>query len=234
MQTLHIGNDQFHGELALHETFADLNRWIAFESHGRWTPGKDGLLAEFLEKSPSLFLKEKISGDYLWQTRLERVAPSAELLECFRTSKHANGADPAWFYNFNFWLRADAPPGETFFEAYPKYLGSGWNGMGDDHWHSLFNTVVWWDKGTPDNWVRLRRSPGYEKMRDIQNVVPHLPFGQPHTFSFALQSARVRMYFDETLVYDFTDAQPYASGHIGVCVWLCAIRYHEMKLYRLE
>ncbi|HYF50205.1 MAG TPA: hypothetical protein VEJ63_12420 [Planctomycetota bacterium] len=233
MATIRIGSDEFSGEAVLYEKFSDLRRWRTLENHGGWTPGTDGLLAEWLEKSPSLFLKEKISGDYLWQTRLSRLSPDEEFLRRFQASSHAKGADPERFYNFNFWLRADAPPAETFFDAYPKYLGTGWNGMGDDHWHSLFNTVVWWDKGNPDNWVRLRRSPGYEKMRDIQGIVPHLPYGEPHEFSFALQGGRVRMYFDETLVYDFADERAYASGYLGFCVWLCRIRYHEMKLYRL-
>lgn len=228
-----LGTDEFSGSPIFEESFHDLQRWTALESHGRWSAGPEGLHAEWLDQSPSLFLKEPVRGDFLWQTQLSRVPPSGEFLTRFRASKHTVGADPLHFYNFNFWLRAGAPPGEEFLSAYPRYLGTGWNGMGDDHWHSLFTTVVWWDKGTPDNWVRLRRSPGYEKMRDVQNLVSHLPYDEPHWFSFALQGSRVRMYFDTTCVFEFDDAQPYAAGHIGFCVWLCTIRYHQTKLFQL-
>jgi hypothetical protein len=233
MSSLTLGSDTFAVEPLLQENFSDLQRWITLENHGLWTPGANGLTAEWIEKSPSLFLKQKIDGDFLWRTKLSRVPPNAEFLTRFHASKHAAGADPAMFYNFNFWLRAEAPAGEEFLRDYPKHLGTGWNGMGDDHWKSLFTTIVWWDKGTPDNWVRLRRSPGYEKVEDVQNLIAMLPYDQARWFSFALEGSRVRMYVDETKVYDSPAAAGHTSGYIGFCVWHCIMRYHEMSLYRL-
>ena len=40
------------------------------------------------------------------------------------------------------------------------------------------------------------------------------------------------MYFDGTRVFDYTDPDPHARGHIGLCVWLCVMRFERMRLYR--
>jgi hypothetical protein len=65
-------------------------------------------------------------------------------------------------------------------------------------------------------------------------VVPHLPYNEPHVFSFALRRPTIRMYFDEVLVYEYADPAWYESGYLGVCVWLAVVRFEEMKLYRFE
>ena len=156
-----------------------------------------------------------------------------------RKPPHAKGADPARqgdavaspavTYNFNFWLRAASPDGGDFLAAYPSKLGTGWNGMGDDYWRSLYTTIV---RKADDNWVRLRRSPGYVMVHEAKGIIPPLAYGRPHRFAFSLTAGRVRMYFDETRVFDYTDDQPHTHGHIGLCVWMCIMRFERMRLYK--
>lgn len=226
---MQIGGDEYQVRLVLEEDFRDLHRWVRLDDFGRWTVDGTGLVGEWLEKSPSIFLKEKIHGPYLWQIRVTRLAPNDAFLKRFQDSKWGQGHDPLHMYNFNFWLRADDPEGGDFFERYPEKLGTGWNGMGDDYWNSFYTTVVW---GTENNYVRLRRGPGYEMVQDVHDTVPHLAYDEPHLFTFVLFEGRVRMYFDQQLVYDHEEASMYEAGYIGLCVWLATIRFEEMRIYR--
>jgi hypothetical protein len=211
------------------EDFANLDRWQTAEHWGRWRPGQQGLVGEWLEVSPSIFLKEPIAGDYLWQISVTRLPPIADFLARFGASKHAVGREARTMYNFNFWLRAADPTGEDFFAAYPKHLKTGWNGMGDDYWNSYFVTVV----HNPDgNWMRLRRGPGYEKIEDVQNVVPFLDYHQPIRFTFALRRGHIRAYFGSKPIFDHADANFHPAGHVGLCVWHDTVRFSEMRMYR--
>jgi hypothetical protein len=227
-QQISIAGESIPAQLILRENFHDLNRWQPVDNDGAWTPGRAGLRAEWRRNSPSLFLKQPISGDYFWTIRVARLAPGGEFLRAFGESKHAKGDDPATFYNFNFWLRAASPDGGDFFAQYPQKMGSGWNGMGDDFWHSYFNTVV---RNKSADWVRLRRSPGYEKMCDVNGIVPLLPYNEPHTFSFLLRNGVVRGFFDGREMYRYVDPKPHTAGYIGLCVWLCTMQFSEMELY---
>lgn len=213
----------------LSEDFADLKRWQTAEDNGRWTPGKDGLVGEWLKASPSIFLKDPIEGDYLWQITATRLQPSADFVKRFAASKQGAGSQPRTRYNFNFWLRVADPAGEDFFKTYPKHLGTGWNGMGDDYWHSYFVTVV---HKPGDNWIRLRRGPGYEKMEDVQNLVPYMDYNQPIQFSFLLRKGHVLGYFGSKQIFDHVDPKPYVAGRIGLCVWLDTVRFSDMRMYR--
>jgi hypothetical protein len=234
MTTKTVGGHTYQVEPLLAETFENLERWVTLEQDGKWEVKAGGLEGEWLQQSPSLFLKEKISGDYLWEVDVTRLETDAAFLERYKASKWGKTCEPREQYNFNFWLRADAPPGSPgdFFSEYPKYLKTGWNGMGDDHWHSYFTTVVW---NPQDNWVRLRRGPGYELRQDVHKVAPFMPYGEKHRYTFVISGGRVRCYVDEkTVVYDYADPQPYASGHIGFCVWLCKVRFENMRVWRVK
>ena len=142
MSRLTLGDDEYDADLLLREDFHHLDRWWAGEDHGRFSAEGGGLRGEWLRASPSLFLRQPVEGDYLWTLRATRLEPDAAFVERFRASKHGRGADPAGSYNFNFWLRAGAPDGGDFLQAYPTKLGTGANGMGDDYWRSLYCTVV--------------------------------------------------------------------------------------------
>jgi hypothetical protein len=231
LMNIEVGGEQLQGRLILREDFRDLNRWVQCENDGAWTAGPDGLRAEWQRNSPSLFLREKVAGDIFWRVRVARLAPTPEFLTAFKQSKHTQGSDPLVFYNFNFWLRTDSPDRGDFMAQYPTKLGSGWNGMGDDFWHSYFTTVV---RNPTENWVRLRRGPGYEKMCDVNDIVPHLPYDQPHTFSFLIRRGVVRGFFDGRELYRYADSAPHSAGHIGLCVWLCTVRFSELELYAVE
>ncbi|MCL2639815.1 MAG: hypothetical protein FWD53_03125 [Phycisphaerales bacterium] len=231
-----LAQDVYNVELALEENFGNLDRWAIRDEMGKWEVKNGGVEGEWITGSPSIFLKEKIKGDFMWEIVATRLQHDQALTDRFHAIKHGKdgkGLDAR--YNFNFWIRADAPPGQNFLEAYPRYLKTGWNGMGDDHWHAYFNTIVWDECQTPpQNWSRLRRSPGYEKMRDAQNIVPFMTYGKPHKFSFVICDGRVKTYIDDTTpVYDFADPQPYQEGHIGLCVWICKVRFEKMKLWRI-
>ncbi|MCL2647031.1 MAG: hypothetical protein FWD61_08495 [Phycisphaerales bacterium] len=229
-----LGNDSYKVELAIEENFANLDRWAIRDEMGKWLVNNGGVEGEWLSGSPSIFLKEKIKGDFAWEITATRLPHDQALTDRFHATKHgADGKGLDSKYNFNFWIRADAPPGGNFLEDYPRYLKTGWNGMGDDHWHSYFNTIVWDDR-PPQNWARLRRSPGYDKVQDAQNIVPYMTYGQPHKFTFVIRDGHVKLYIDEkTFVYDFNDPHPYHEGHIGLCVWICKVRFEQMKLWRI-
>jgi hypothetical protein len=233
MNTKTVGNHTYQVEPLLVENFENLERWVTLEQDGKWEVKNGGLEGEWLQASPSIFLKEKITGDYLWEVEVTRLETDAAFLERYTATKWGKW-DPREQYNFNFWLRADVPPNSPgdFFSEYPKYLKTGWNGMGDDHWHSYFTTVVW---NPEDNWVRLRRGPGYELRQDVHNVAPFMPWGEKHKFTFVLQGSRVRCYVDDrTLVYDYEDPAGYREGHIGLCVWLCKVRFEKMRVWRVR
>jgi hypothetical protein len=226
-----IAGHRYDLEPLLVENFENLDRWITLESDGVWQAKDRGLEGEWVQNSPSIFLREKVAGNFLWEIDVTRVPGDSGFVERYSASKWAEG-DPAFKYNFNFWLRADVPPGSPgkFFEEYPKYLKTGWNGMGDDHWHSYFTTVV---RSPTDNWVRLRRGPGYEMKEDIHDIVPHLPYQEKHRFTFAIVGDRIRCYFDEKLVYDYRDLTPYREGYLGLCVWICKTRFENMRVWRV-
>src|ERR1017187_8035533 len=78
----------------LSEDFADLKRWQTAEDNGHWTPGKEGLVGEWLKASPSIFLKDPIEGDYLWQITATRLEPSADFVKRFAASKQGVGSQP--------------------------------------------------------------------------------------------------------------------------------------------
>jgi hypothetical protein len=122
------------------------------------------------------------------------------------------------------------PSRTEFFHEYPTRLGTGWNGMGDDHWSSLFQTIVW---NPASNWTRLRKSPGYQAVVDVADAVPFMPYDEPRTFIFAVSAARglVRMYCDGRRVYQYADASVPRAGFIGLCIWLCRVRFDQMALY---
>ena len=227
--TVRIGDDEYRVRRVFAEELASLDHWVQLDGYGRWSAHDGSFSGEWLSHSPSLFFREKIVGDYLWQTTVTRLRPDQAFVQRFLASKWGKGKDPLSMYNFNFWLRARAPDGGDFLQQYPTKLGTGWNGMGDDYWHSLYTTVV---RSEEHNWVRLRRSPGYVKVRDVADVVPFLPYDEPHRVTFVLRSGHVKMYFDDKLVYDHEDPAPYPSGHIGLCVWLCIVRFEDMVLYR--
>lgn len=226
---IRLGDDEYRIRLMLAEDFNTLDRWRRADSNGLWTVRDHGLVGEWFEASPSIFLKDKIEGDYLWQITATRIQPEPPFLKRHEASTHGQGKDPAQRYNFNFWLRADTPDGEEFFGAYTRKLGTGWNGMGDDHWTSLFVTIVRASEGSR---VRLRRSPGYQMALESFGVVPFLAYGQMHTYTFVLREGRVRMYLDHTRVFDYEDPDLYASGYIGLCVWLTVVRFEKMRVYR--
>ncbi len=228
-EVLVLGGDPYRVRPWLHAELADLRRWRQLENHGRWQAVPGGMIGEWLSHSPSLFFDQPIIGDYLWQVRVTRLKPDAAFVQRFEANnRHTQGCNPDGKYNFNFWLRADSPDDEGFLAAYPRHLGTGWNGMGDDYWRSLFTTVVW----NPDsNWVRLRKSPGYVQVSEAVDVVPHLPYDEPHVFTVAVGQGRVRLYFDDRRVYDYADAALPAAGYIGLCVWLCVVRFDAMRLY---
>ena len=228
---MNLGGEDYEVSLELEAELADLSRWRALEPHGRWTAEDGGIVGEWLEKSPSIFFDENISGDYVWQVAATRLEPDAAFIRRFDESKWGRGQDPARTYNFNFWLRADSPDGGDFLRQYPAKLGTGWNGMGDDFWLSYFNTVVW---GAEDSWVRLRRGPGYEMVEDVHGALPLLGYGERHEFTFILRRGRVRFLFDGRPVYDHEDPEPHEAGHIGLCVWLCRMRFDRMRLYRFS
>ncbi|MEX0777852.1 MAG: hypothetical protein WD042_19295 [Phycisphaeraceae bacterium] len=244
LNTFEIAGDRYAVRPLRDRELADRARWRQLDDHGRWSsePVTGAIVGEWISDSPSLFFDQRIEGDYIWQVRVARLKPDAAFLARFAANKHAQGCDPRTKYNFNLWLRADSPPGsgENFLQAYPKHLGTGWNGMGDDHWQSLFNTVVWNGPSTGHalggltNWVRLRKSPGYVQVCEAIDVVPHLPYDQPHLFTFAVSSrlGRVRMYYDACRVYDYADAAIPGAGYLGLCVWLCVMRFDQMRLYQ--
>lgn len=227
--TLKLGDDAYSVRLELAEDFHDLERWLPAEADGRWTASADGMTGEWLRNSPSIFLREKVHGDYLWQIKARRIQPDPAFLERHEASNHGRGKDPVQRYNFNFWLRADTPDGKDFFETYTEKLGTGWNGMGDDYWNSFYVTVVRDSQGSR---VRLRKSPGYRQVLESFGVVPYLPYGEEHTYTFLIREGRVKMYLDQTRVFDCEDAEIYESGYIGLCVWLAVVRFEQMRLYR--
>ncbi len=175
-------------KLILDERFHDLSHWQQVDSHGKWLATADGLVGEWLEASPSLFLKQPISGDFILSVQAARMRPGDAFMQRFKSSKHSQTAKPESLYNFNFWLRAEAPDGGDFIAEYPGKLGSGWNGMGDDHWQSYFTTVV---RNETENWVRLRRSPGYEKFTEARDKIPLLPYDEAHDYTFVLHRGRI-------------------------------------------
>lgn len=223
-----LGDDTYNVSQLLSERFDNLDRWVTLESDGDWQSSAGGVIGEWVRNSPSLFLRQKITGPYLWQVRATRLATDAAFEARFRESKHAQGADPADFYNFNFWLRASAPDGGDFIQQYPLHLGTGWNGMGDDYWHSLFCTVV---RQNDKSWSRLRRSPGYEMVVDT-----HLPadaaYGQPHDYAFVVGDGFLRAYCDGERFMDYHGPVP-ATGYVGLCVWMCKVRFDNLRLYCL-
>lgn len=232
---LDIGGDRYAVRPWLGDELADLARWRQLDDYGAWrslpaTAPYPGIVGEWIEESPSLFFNQRIEGDYLWQVRATRLRTDDAFHRRFARHKDTAGVEPAGKYNFNFWLRVDSPDGEDFWQAYPRHLGQGWNGMGDDHWNALYNTVVW---NLDDQWVRLRRSPGYVMVAESTDVVQHLPYDEPHLFTFALQpsAGRVRAYYDNQRIYEYTDPGLPQAGYIGLCVWLCKMRFDAMKLY---
>jgi hypothetical protein len=226
-----IADDHYDVQPAWNEEFNDLSRWRTLDQDGRWIAQNGSLVGEWIRKSPSLFFNEKIHGDYLWQMTATRLGPDEEFIRRFSATKWGAGVDPRALYNFNFWLRVNDPQGGDFFAEYPQKLGTGWNGMGDDYWKSLFTTIV---RGVDNsNWVRLRKSPGYEKVEDVADQIPLLNYDEPHQYTFVLHRGRVRMYFDDRRIYDYADPSPMESGHIGLCVWLCKMRFENMTMYRI-
>ena len=182
-------------------------------------------------RQPSLFLKQRIDGDYLWQITAERVAPDDQALRLFRNSKHWANADPLTKYNFNFWLRVDSPDSGDFFQQYSQKLGTGWNGMGDDP-GARSSTPSSGIPTAATGW-RLRRSPATRKSKTPERGSPpplrraahlHLrPVPQPHPPLFR-SDAHLR---------------PRRTRHVlsrlhRPCVWLSIVRFSGMKLYRVE
>jgi hypothetical protein len=206
------------------------SQWLARESDGAWQWRGEALTGEWLRNSPSLFYRRRITTPYLWQVRVTRLKPDADFERRFAGNKHAQGATPEQFYNFNFWLRADSPDGGDFLEQYPAHLGTGWNGMGDEHWRSLYCTVV---HQPARNWCRLRHSPGYRLAEDTTDRVPFCAYDVPHTFHFIVTNDRVRAFCDDQPIFDHRDATIPTQGYIGLCVWLCRARFDEMRLYEL-
>lgn len=223
-----LGGDTYAVAPLLAERFENLDRWTALESDGRWTADAGGVVGEWVRNSPSLFLRQRITGPYLWQVRVTRLPTDAAFLERFRASKHTAGAEPADFYNFNFWLRAAAPDGGDFLHQYPLHLGSGWNGMGDDHWRSLFCTVV---RQKDQAWSRLRRSPGYELVIDT-SLPAEAAYDQPHDYAFAFGDGFVRGYCDGRRFIDY-HGPTLATGYVGLCVWMCRVRFDHVRFYSL-
>jgi hypothetical protein len=186
-------------------------------------------VGEWLKESPSIFLNDPVEGDYLWQITATRLEGDADFAQRFAATKWGAGIEPRRLYNFNFWLRAADPAGGDFLGAYPKHLHTGPNGMGDDYWNSYFITVCY---DPNDNWMRLRRGPGYEKRQSVHNVVPFMDYDQPIRFSFLLRQGHVLAYFGSKPIFDYADPSPYRAGHVGLCVWLDRVRFSEMRMYR--
>jgi hypothetical protein len=226
--SIRLGNDVYQAAPLLSERFENLDRWIALEADGIWQAEDGGVVGEWVRNSPSLFLRQKIRGPYLWQVRVTRLRTDAAFGERFAESKHTQGGTPDRFYNFNFWLRADSRTGE-FLQQYPSHLGTGWNGMGDDYWHSLFCTVV---RQGEKSWSRLRRSPGYEIVVDTA-LPAEADYDQAHAYSFAIEHDRVRAYCDGVRFMDYKGPVP-REGYIGLCVWMCKVRFDEFRLFTLE
>jgi hypothetical protein len=224
---IRLGDDQYQAATLLSERFENLDRWIAPESDGAWTVESGGVVGEWVRNSPSLFLRQKIRGPYLWQVRVTRLRTDGAFAARFAKSKHTAGATAETFYNFNFWLRATSSTGE-FLEEYPLHLGTGWNGMGDDHWHSLFCTLV---RQGEKRWSRLRRSPGYEMVVDTR-LPADADYDRPHDYSFAVGEDFVRAYCDGVRFIDYRGPVP-AAGHIGLCVWMCRVRFDQFRLFSL-
>jgi hypothetical protein len=226
--TITLAGDTYRISPLLSETFKDLDRWIALDPDGRWHAGDGGVTGEWIRNSPSLFLRQQIAGPYLWQVRVTRLRTNASFLERFGASKHTQGASPEAFYNFNFWLRADAPGGGDFLRQYPLHLGTGWNGMGDDHWQSLFCTVV---RQGDKSWSRLRRSPGYEMVVDTA-LPAEARYDEPHEYTFVMGEDFVKGYCDGRKFMDLAGPTP-QRGHIGLCVWMCKVHFDNLRLFTL-
>ena len=84
------------------------------------------------------------------------------------------------------------------------------------------------------NWNRLRRSPGYEMMRDVHDVVPHMPYGMPVKFTFVVSDGHVRLYInDTTQVYDYADPHPYQEGISGCACGFVKRGFEGMKVWHV-
>ncbi|MBA3709390.1 MAG: hypothetical protein H0W83_11310 [Planctomycetes bacterium] len=224
-----LGDDAYQVGPSRVGGYADPALWRVADGDGRWSFADGAISGEWLQRSPSLFLKSEVHGDFIWRMRVRLLAPDPAFVARFRTSAWGSGGrDPADTYNFNFWLCAGSPDGGDFLEQYLGQLGSGANGMGDDHWRSYFSTVV---RGPEGEWMRLRRSPGYRKVCDAQGVVPVFRYGVDHEVAFAIVAGRVRAYVDHQRIYDHLDPDPLTRGHLGVCVWLCAVRFHDIAIH---
>jgi hypothetical protein len=231
MESVRLGGDTYDVGESEPGGYARADLWQAGDAHGRWTFTDAGIVGEWIDGSPSLFLKQELVGDVLLTMRIRRMRPDPACRERILATKWGPRLDLDHHYNVNFWLRARAPDDGDFLAQYPQRLGTGANGMGDESWRSYFSTIV---RGPDGEWMRLRRSPGYEKRCDVQGVLPEFAYDRPYDIAFVIRHGRVRAYVDGVRTYDHLDTEPYERGRIGLCVWLCVFRFEDLHIHRFE
>lgn len=210
-------------ELIFSDDFDDLDDWTHIaggrtEQSTRWTTENGHLIGRHgSEGASTLWSTRTFRGDVLIEFEGKLLTPEEQWV----TDNMPEGGK-----NLNFHFMVTGPEGGDITEVYSELAaaGTGPNGAGFDQYHGYLLTWTFLH-------ARLRRSPGYENVRENKAFLPAL--NTSYRFRLLRRDGRIRYWIDDRLIFDYTDTDPWRRGSIGYTLWRSNVQIDNLKVYRV-
>jgi hypothetical protein len=203
-----------HRRLIAHDDFRHgLGRWAVELEQGGTVTARRGILEVDVPAGATIWFRQPLAGPYV--------------LEYTATPVSAGGANDRVSDLNNFWNAVDVRSPDDLF-AVPRggalaeydYLKTYYSGYGAN-----YNTTT-----------RLRRYVGQSGVRPLiyDYTEPLLAANEPNRVRIVSDGSRVQWWNNGRLVFDYTDPEPYTSGHFAFRTTWSHFRISDFGVWRSQ
>lgn len=216
--TITVGeNERLVTEVVFADSFETMEHWVNLTPNTVWEARGGHLIGRWRDGGSTLWCRENFEGDVLVEFEGRILSPD----DSWVTEDLPEGGK-----NLNLNFHTTGPDGEDILDVY-RHLqaeGTGPNGRGDDQYQGYFLTWTF-------RHARLRRSPGYENVQENRSFLPEI--GTSYRFRLLRQKGRLRYWINDTLIFDYTDPQPWQRGKIGFALWRSNVQIDNVTVRRV-
>lgn len=214
-----IDGESYSLEKICDDPFEDFSNWVTFATTSRWWVENGSLFGRWAEKGggSNVWRRQDFEGDVLAEFHVRLIEPNEE----WQTPGRPDGGK-----NINFRTHVTGPDGGDILAVAQKLQdeGTGPNRIGDDQYRGYFFTWTF-------RHGRLRRSPGYDNVSENLEDLPQL--GPWYTITVLYTGGRLRQFIDGKKIHDYTDAEPFTRGKMGLALWHSAIQMDRFSVFSI-